>query len=415
MILAMVFVTFAVLMISAIAVTRNIVNNSKCRMCQMVWSKALLSQYDINLYNDYNILAFHGTEKFKSEQLEKLASYTSSVDKKFVIDQIGVSLSGLELQEPDNFRASLNHQNLSSVASTIKSGRSPRGEAPSNERAIRNSVVIGTLPSHGISSSIDIDELAKSIKSGGLGQKVKDIAKSGAIDLVFANRYLASHISTGERTNTYFANELEYLISGKLSDSENFDSVKNKILLVRNALNIAHIYADSGKRDTLLAIAELIAPEGAILVQAALAEAWALAESKHDLSELLEGRRIPFIKTKENWYTDLDSILDSFAKEQLEEEARKAWQDNQDEVKGLAESQRGHSIDNSKGESYDDYLYGFLLVMNPDVRLLRIMDIVSINMKFNHYQDFNMMEYSIGLSSEILINGKKISMHDQYQ
>ena len=49
----------------------------------------------------------------------------------------------------------------------------------------------------------------------------------------------------------------------------------------------------------------------AVATQKALLAAWALAESGNDYKLLIEGYRIPLIKTEETWAVDLQSILEN--------------------------------------------------------------------------------------------------------
>ena len=68
-----------------------------------------------------------------------------------------------------------------------------------------------------------------------------------------------------------------------------------------------------------------------------------------------------------------------------------------------------------EGLNYDEYLMVMILAMNENTRLLRIMDLVQINMKYRYYKDFNMMEYYIGTRFTIDANGRTHVFEDQYK
>jgi len=65
--------------------------------------------------------------------------------------------------------------------------------------------------------------------------------------------------------------------------------------------------------------------------------------------------------------------------------------------------------------TYDDYLMAMIMTMNDNVRLLRIMDLVQINMKFRYYRDFNMQEYYTGVRFTIKANGRDYEFEDEYR
>ena len=76
-------------------------------------------------------------------------------------------------------------------------------------------------------------------------------------------------------------------------------------------------------------------------------------ESVHDVKVLLSGGEIPFIKTKESWYTDLDSI----------------WQGDVGYDSGR------------KGQSYEDYLRLFLYLTDTKTATYRFMDLCEMDIR----------------------------------
>ena len=69
----------------------------------------------------------------------------------------------------------------------------------------------------------------------------------------------------------------------------------------------------------------------------------------------------------------------------------------------------------TEGLCYDEYLVLMTLCMNGNTRLLRIMDIVQINMKYRYYRDFNLMEYHTGVRYALTADGNSYEFEDSYR
>ena len=116
----------------------------------------------------------------------------------------------------------------------------------------------------------------------------------------------------GDRALDY---EAEYIIAGKSSDKANLKAVVRRILLIREAADLAYIETDSGKcqeaYSAALSICALVGqPEFTEVVKQAILAAWAFAESLSDVKILLDGGNVPLVKTSDNWNTDLNSLMD---------------------------------------------------------------------------------------------------------
>ena len=53
--------------------------------------------------------------------------------------------------------------------------------------------------------------------------------------------------------------------------------------------------------------------------------------------------------------------------------------------------------------------------MNTNTRLLRVMDIVQIDMKYRYYRDFNLMEYYTGVRYALTADGRDYVFEDSYK
>lgn len=245
-------------------------------------------------------------------------------------------------------------------------------------RTLRNTMVIESLPSRnaagphtrekayrlgeedalmdlGKDSSGFLDSFFSSVSSGGdklllmgyIGKHFRSVLKEGAVS-----------------KETFFLGEKEYLIRGKLSDKENLSAVRRELFLLRTGMNIAHIYSDPQKYDLTLTAAaatgaELFLPA----VQFLIAAAWAGMEASEDMDTLMNGGKVPFMKTAGDWKLSLESIY-----------GEKTVQPSYEEGRGL---------------DYDGYLNLLMLTVGMNDLELRTMDLIQINMKGRYDRSFD--------------------------
>lgn len=155
--------------------------------------------------------------------------------------------------------------------------------------------------------------------------------------------------------------QLEYLLEGKNSDTENLKSVANKLLLLREASNAIYLFGNQGKlaeADAAAAVitAAILLPEIQPLVKYSILLAWTYAESVRDVKVIMEGGKVPLIKNSQDWKIKL-SNLPNF-KNHLKD-----------------------GIDENKGLDYKEYLRLFLLLMNKEEKASRFMDVMEMDIR----------------------------------
>ncbi len=80
---------------------------------------------------------------------------------------------------------------------------------------------------------------------------------------------------------TFFQNEVEYLLSGKPDDERAKTYVRRMLKIVRNGLNLAYLYSCPRQKEAAMAAAQAISPgPAAALTQALILESWALLEAE---------------------------------------------------------------------------------------------------------------------------------------
>lgn len=156
--------------------------------------------------------------------------------------------------------------------------------------------------------------------------------------------------------------EVEYLICGNESDTENLKEVVTKILLFRLAMNYMYLRTDSTRQQEAAAMATAISiallhPEAELVIRQLLLVLWAFGESILDVRALLEGNKAAFHKTDENWQLTLSSLFRLGSAE--------------DEMQGAAEEE---------GLDYGQYLQILLYLESEEELTMRTLDRVEQNM-----------------------------------
>lgn len=169
-----------------------------------------------------------------------------------------------------------------------------------------------------------------------------------------------------EKENAGLDYQMEYLLAGKSSDVENLKSVVNKLLLFREVANALYLYGDASKRAEISAMATsvaavMIAPYLRPLLETSILFAWAYIESVQDVKLLLDGGKVPVMKTASDWKTGLSSILN---------------------FTGEAVSKAG-----TRGLDYRQYLSMFLFMKKENELLFSMMDVMEMDIRKTDYNE----------------------------
>lgn len=432
--MAMITVTLSMAILSSILITRKLAIHSESQAFGRLWTKAILSEYDRHLFLDYGLMAFFGHNDMVSEKITYYMDYSMKERLQVQINGTSAELNGFEMSDPENFRDAIKKsfamETIDSLLkkesrkermldsgskSSVKSSGKKSDTGENRIREILNPLVIRTLPSRNQNDDESVDSALSILKSGNYADSITELLQSSPSELLFIRKYMNSHWKVADSKKHYFTNEWEYIIKGSMNDETNLKACKRRIFAIRNALNLIYLYKDPSKVEAVTAIAELITPGPAgILTQAIIMEAWAALESETDVQNLLEGKRVPVMKTAKTWNTGLEGVLhDQDMKEKLDEESRNLLEEKNTEVKEAAGDTIRKTIE--EGLTYEDYLMVLMVAMGSETRILRVMDLVQINMKYRYYLDFNLAEYYGGVNFTIHVNGKKYTFSKEYQ
>ncbi|MCR5417022.1 MAG: DUF5702 domain-containing protein [Pseudobutyrivibrio sp.] len=144
-------------------------------------------------------------------------------------------------------------------------------------------------------------------------------AGNAVVDKVLFTDYLLSNYGYygDEKGHDGLKYELEYLVGGNETDTQNLAAVIERILLIREAANYYTIFNSTKLRlesESMAAILAGFTGNKVIIdaVELALIGAWAYMESTLDVRLLISGGKVPAIKNPEQFTTNIWS-LSSFA------------------------------------------------------------------------------------------------------
>lgn len=147
-------------------------------------------------------------------------------------------------------------------------------------------------------------------------------------DSILFQLYCKAHFSDAtqkKEADRSLEYEMEYLIGGKNSDIENLKTTVNRLLFLREGANLVYLEGNPEKSQEAFQIALAITsaaanPALAEPVKQAVLAAWAYAESVCDVRILLNGGKIPLVKTDAQWHTDLQNLQSCMQKTDYEQE-----------------------------------------------------------------------------------------------
>lgn len=179
-----------------------------------------------------------------------------------------------------------------------------------------------------------------------------------------------------EKEHSLLKYQVEYLLYGNEGDLQNLEAAVEEILKIREVINFLYLLSDVKKMEEAESLAWVISavlfsPEIKEVVKTTLLFAWSYAESVKDIRILLDGNKLPVLKTAESWNTPL-SKLASFS------------------------SCLGEYTVTEEGICYEDYLRFFLFKQSEKELLYRFMDICEMDIRMTEGNEYFQMDGCIG-------------------
>lgn len=427
------FVTLAALSVLFLDYSKAEAVKSAGNELGLVWAESILGEYDRNLAERYGIYGYYGNDWLTKQKFDYLVQESTEGKRYLSFEGSSLRLTPYVLTDPSVFRKQVikmgelitlkKWKNMNSDADSNESGKDiPTG---SEDPGIRNAAILHTLPSYGKISGAGMKNPVSVLKKE-KGQKTLQniIKKSG--EEYLENEYILSFFrnrGTGSSSESYFTNEVEYILSGKTKDSENQKAVKRKILAVREFCNLLYLETSPDMQAVIHSAAIVVAPESVALAAQIIAAGWALAESNNDYQLLISGEKVPLWKDQDSWALSLDQILidpknaeEGHRNEEWAKEPEKTGKEEEQVKKSLKEEMDFVvNPENEHGETYEDYLLFFLFLMEERAKLFRIMDLIQINMQYLYSSSFYLRDHYAGLSAVFMVNGNEIHISKLYQ
>jgi hypothetical protein len=396
-------------------VAKHVAGRSYADAALRTAGRSVMSEYDKKLLSDYGLFAFHSDERqiardiafYANASLKKnKLSYTPlvSAGKKISVFDIGQDASDIDvnLKEYSIMNVDIFEQQVKDAAITEWIGNrvkpkstDAKGGAGAEEnhrnRTLRDPAIIDALPSAGLTGFSWPNLTAGDVP--GINEIADKTSTKVLVDEYILAVFNRSH-DDYESDDTFFDSEVEYILSGKMSEASNKSSVMNKIRAMRFALNNVAILTDPLKMSKvveLAAPAALIAGVGELVAQAFIIEVWATAETENDISLLEDGEKVALYKSHNQWaLSNIVAILGG-------------------ELFGEAVKPK-----DSSGQDYKTYLRVLLFTMDREAKLLRMMDLIQINMKGTYNRSFTMREYYTGYRFKAEIKGDSFEYTQRY-
>lgn len=380
----------SMVVIRASAQTSNL---SKANAVLVLAGRSCLAEYDIPIHEKYGLFARYGDKDELKSRMKYYCDKSGGSDITIeYLENISYSLSDVRILEDEIVRLAKNEAPADLLSWFIKGSSTEntcsRGDSSQNGIYRHCSELDfdkerGDLPSYG-------DEY-RHFEMPDLKAFDIDTFIRGNADKMLLNYYLLSYFNRYTNQDVYiesfFKYEIEYILSGKRSDEENLAAFKRKFLVYRTPLNAAHILSSPEKMEKVVSLAATLPPGADFVAEAAMILAWAGAESSNDWRLLIDGKKVPIVKTCDSWALPLSESLLTALPEQI--------------VYPAANS----------GLDYDRHLILFLCFANKECVLLRSMDIIQLNMRKNYYPKFRLKDYVTGFYVECSV-GKQVLKYE---
>lgn len=383
--LAILLTTMMTITVSFVILAKEKGDIGKINAIMATSGRSVMSEYSVPLKERYGLFAVDMTPVELGKRLE---FYAKINDGKLNMRKMSVKTNKYSLTNFNHLEEEIvEYYKFLAAKNFIEKNEKPdiSSDKKTKYRTLKNTNVIEMLPSKKYSGKkFNADEVAEGLKNpdGFFDKSKKKVLVNSYILEVF------SHNMKKMNQETFFKNEVEYVIAGKKSDEYNLNVVKNRIVLSRNVINFGIIMKSPSMLAKVDMVASLAGP-ASTAAKLALAEAWALAESINDYKILMHGGKVPSVKNQTDWCVDL---------------------------KGVAEGAGQGYIDNHcrYGMDYKDYLQILLAFCNRETKLSRMLDLMQINIQGSYDRDFLAITSQTGFSYSVNINGRNYKYEEMY-
>jgi len=356
---------------------------------------SVMSEFNYEVQREYGLFLIKGTDEELSAKLKRYIKF--SLDDMDGVNLQNAKVTGSRYSVVDmnvvrqQLIGHLKFLQAEKLLNSIFEGASDseKEDVDVTERVLRHGPTIVSLPSAQIPEKSLLQTAQQAASNAA---DIENAFKSGSENYLI-NSYVLNVFNSKTYVNNknhFFSYEAEYILHGDLSDKDNEKGVETALKKMRFTLNLAHIYADSKKREALTAVTQVLMPGAAgVAAEAALASTWAYAEADNDIELLQQGYKVPVVKDDETWAIDIDSAVEGV-------------------FSGTVKPQT------EKGYNYGQYLQILLYFQDENMKLARILDLIQINTRKLYDEDFLIYEHAVGISADVKVNGRHYAYDKKY-
>lgn len=201
--------------------------------------------------------------------------------------------------------------------------------------------------------------------------------------------------------NNFMDAELEYIIIGNANEANNASSVYTRIFAIRMGINTIAVLSDKELNNLSTAAASIAGPF-APLAKVAILLILALVETYLDMYFLIDkGYKVALLKNG-NLTLSSENLLDTLSNLNF---------DNIDKGVEVFSAFQPNTSNHAIMLDYETYLYFLLLLVNRETKLLRMADIMQLNIqKQTNNEGYIMADHYTGLRVEIEATIKTLMM-----
>ncbi len=198
--------------------------------------------------------------------------------------------------------------------------------------------------------------------------------------ILYQNSHFKDFTWSESKGNTVLEYEMEYILSGKMKDSQNLLNVTGKILLIRFAAAAVYAFTSielQGKITAMLGAFRL--PFISSLLQCIITVLMAFEQAVVETSAILKGKKVDVLTNSKTFCINIGDIIT---------------------LPYIVDSKAKKFKDSALGLKYRDYLIILMLIGDVDELSARSLDIIQENIRYKYNEDFFFYNSIIGMSAE---------------
>lgn len=218
-----------------------------------------------------------------------------------------------------------------------------------------------------IHSFMDYKEITGELKDHYLNipEMIQDTGNEFFVDCYIIDLFKNGTDQGKDKHRSVLSYEVEYILSGREEDAANLQNTVNRLSLIRMIMNMVYLMQSSTKTAAIRVAAAALA--SAILMPfleevfyLLILAAWAYGEALIDCKCLLDGGKVPLMKSDNTWTLSLNQLTHI----------------------GISQLS-GYAVSNhdAQGMSYEDYLRLLLFGVSKEKKYVRMLNLMEANVR----------------------------------